>query len=301
MLYIWPLLVFFSAPLFIPQLLDLAILTFRLFTNSTSSNSPSIKPKNTSDANRETNQSTVLQIFNRLGSNHAIHSVIVLTGTLIFAASIVRFNTIIHPFTLADNRHYMFYVFRYTILKAQWVKYALVPVYVVCGWLCWTALRGRSRSSFSLSLPQVHRYIKTPFESYRFEAAAPTLIDGKESSAAPDMSDAVVVPPPTSAALILLLAAFLSLVTAPLVEPRYFILPWVFWRLLVPSASPVLPKPEAVSSWRWRLAVLASLLETSWFLLINAVTMYIFVTRPFQWKGSHGEPLDDGRTQRFMW
>ena len=40
-------------------------------------------------------------------------------------------------------------------------------------------------------------------------------------------------PVPTSTALVLFLTTCLSLMTAPLVEPRYFILPWVMWRLLV--------------------------------------------------------------------
>src|SRR2546423_2818274 len=51
----------------------------------------------------------------------------------------VHFNTIVHPFTLADNRHYVFYVFR-ILLRHPVVKYAAVPVYISCAWLVIHAL-----------------------------------------------------------------------------------------------------------------------------------------------------------------
>jgi alpha-1,2-glucosyltransferase len=149
--------------------------------------------------------------------------------------------------------------------------------------------------------------------------------------------------------------------TAPLVEPRYFILPWIFWRLLVPtptlSPSSFLPKkspapsetivalcphptsrkyniptldhvdgeddnkmptsanatPDLASSGTVAqskrsgqgrsggLIVSIVLLEMFWFILINTVTMYVFVTRPFYWRAPGGMLLDKGRVQRFMW
>ena len=105
--------------------------------------------------------------------------------------------------------------------------------------------------------------------------------------------------------LLLLLASALSLVTAPLVEPRYFILPWVFWRLLVPAPSsspaPATTTPHQSSTSTAALAVVA--LETAWFALINAATMYVFLTRPFYWRDASDSSLllDGGRVQRFMW
>ena len=42
----------------------------------------------------------------------------------------VRYGTIAHPFLLADNRHYTFYVWRRIINARLWTRYALVPVYV---------------------------------------------------------------------------------------------------------------------------------------------------------------------------
>ncbi|KAI1410296.1 glycosyltransferase family 59 protein [Hypoxylon sp. FL1857] len=303
MLYIWPLFAFFSAPLFIPQLLDLLTLTLKPFTSSTKAPLPRNNPRGANDPE----QSAVLRVFNQLGSSHTAHSIIVLVGALVAAALIVKFNTIIHPFTLADNRHYMFYVFRYSILKAWWVRYALVPVYVACGWLCWTALQG----SPSITTHEAHQRIQTP-SSIKSQASLPPQASRAPQKSQPSqttneqpasspsrppqiLGDRATISPSTSSVLILLFSATLSLITAPLVEPRYFIIPWVFWRLLVPT-RPAVPGSGSPTS-RW----LVPFLETAWFLVINAATMYIFITRPFYWWGPNGELVDQGRVQRFMW
>ncbi|KAI1373958.1 glycosyltransferase family 59 protein [Hypoxylon crocopeplum] len=283
MLYIWPLFLFFSAPLFIPQLLDLAVRVFQTLTGSTTlvTSVKAATVKSNSDKKVKLNQTATLKVFNYIGSCHKIHSTLVLFGALSVTTLIVRYNTIIHPFTLADNRHYMFYIFRYTILRARWIRYALVPAYVACGWLCWAALQGDSSPSPS------------PSNDRQSTKSA------KGSGLSQPSQPLETASPPTSSALILLVATALSLVTAPLVEPRYFILPWVFWRLLVPSRSILpssIPRSESLVSRRLVLA-----LETAWFLLVNAATMYVFATRPFYWRAPDGSLLDGGRVQRFMW
>lgn len=311
MLYIWPLFAFFSVPLFIPRLLDLAVLAFNIITRiveQTPASKKSPTTGNKSKRTNEANQSMALKVFNKLGSGHTIHSIIVLAGTLAVATLIVRLNTIIHPFTLADNRHYMFYVFRYTILRSWWIRYALVPIYIVCGWLCWAALQGSPFSS-----PRIHQWIQTPFSNPNSTAVANTPADRKfeqtntsheSSESESGLGLAITASPPTSTVLILLLSAALSLITAPLVEPRYFILPWVFWRLLVPT-RPTLVLPTTPLSNKGSAALSQRLfipaLETLWFALVNVATMYVFVTRPFYWRGPDGELLDGGRVQRFMW
>lgn len=91
----------------------------------------------------------------------------------------------------------------------------------------------------------------------------------------------------TSFALIWLLTTALSLITAPLVEPRYFILPWVIWRLHVrPSRGAI----AGLSVERTRLWG-----ETLWFLAVNVGTCAVFLGKEFEWAS---EP---GRVQRFMW
>src|SRR6201995_3302734 len=101
MLYLWPYMTFFSFPILVP-------ITF----------APMIKARSFNP----------YPIWNRLPS-------LWISGLfLLISTTAVHFNTIIHPFTLADNRHYVFYVFK--ILRRHWVmKYLAAPVYVVTGWL----------------------------------------------------------------------------------------------------------------------------------------------------------------------
>lgn len=51
-----------------------------------------------------------------------------------------------HPFLLADNRHYTFYVWNRFLGRLPWLREALAPVYLYCGWLCYTRL-GRAQTS----------------------------------------------------------------------------------------------------------------------------------------------------------
>lgn len=53
----------------------------------------------------------------------------------------VKKNTVLHPYLLADNRHFVFYVFRRTILAHWAVRYVLAPVYVAAGWAVFEGLR----------------------------------------------------------------------------------------------------------------------------------------------------------------
>ncbi|RYP80259.1 hypothetical protein DL769_002561 [Monosporascus sp. CRB-8-3] len=315
LLYIWPLFVFFSAPLFIPQTLNVATSAYRAAFNSATSRSAGqpLKTKFHPANQQAPKQPPALKTINRLGSNTALQTCVVTAGALAAAVAIVRFNTVVHPFTLADNRHYMFYVFRYSILRAPWVRYALAPAYAVCGWLCWTALRGYGgpRRATSDTSPSSGSAVASSNPS-------PPAVGKEEekSTAAPatsqgDAADAAGAPPPTSTVLVLLLATALSLMTAPLVEPRYFILPWVFWRLHVPAWRPPFPSPSSLSQARGRPPAPEPpgpadvdprlVLELLWFALINAGTMYVFLAKPFYWRAADGTLLDDGRVQRFMW
>lgn len=248
MLYIWPLFAFFSAPLFLPQVFQL----LRIVQQYAMPSSTDKTAKSKSEPRKTSGQVPI----NYMGT---LLSVVLFGGSIVAAGLIVHFNTIIHPFTLADNRHYMFYIFRYTIMRGPVLRLLLAPVYVFCAVLAWTSL-------YQLK-PDV----------------PPTAVSPKVSSTAAGV--------PTSQVIILLVTITLNLVTAPLVEPRYFILPWVFWRLLVPQRT-----QGNGSSWDWTL-----LLETAWFILVNAVLMYIFLSRPFIWQMQDGTVLDGGNVQRFMW
>jgi alpha-1,2-glucosyltransferase len=129
----------------------------------------------------------------------------------------VHLNTVIHPFTLADNRHYVFYVFR-ILLRHAVIKYAAIPVYFTCAWLVIDAMGGMPTGNESKVRQKTKRdkgHDQTP----------PTRPMPEDSTR-------------VSFVLVWLFATTLSLVTAPLVEPRYFIIPWLVWRMNIPVESP---------------------------------------------------------------
>ncbi len=186
--------------------------------------------------------------------------------TLFVAAGIVavHFNTIIHPYTLADNRHYVFYVFR-ILRRQQAIKYLAVPVYFICAWLC-------------------------------IQVLSPPDVENKSSKQKSDATPTVSqLPRPSckiSFIVIWLATTALSVITAPLVEPRYFIIPWVIWRLHVPytSASTSTSRVNGKTSYDIRL-----ILETAWYGVINVAVGYMFLYKGFDW------PSEPGKVQRFLW
>ncbi|EPQ66837.1 Bgt-1168 [Blumeria graminis f. sp. tritici] len=198
-LYLWPLITFFSAPLLIPA----GISFFRRL-------------------NYQISRHVFISI-----SRSNLQSTLHITGGLILCLATIKYNTIIHPFTLADNRHYMFYIFRYTILRHPAIRFLLAPIYAVCSAL-----------------------------------------------------------------------------------PRYFITPWVLWRLNIPmNVSKELVSKSNTSGLRTNNLVFTALnksksnmrhnkwlwLETTWLILINLITGFIFLHKGFEW------PQEPGNVQRFMW
>lgn len=144
---------------------------------------------------------------------------------LVFCLFAVHFFTYEHPYLLADNRHYTFYLWQRVFQRDWRVKYLLTPIYLYCLHFWWTSLD----SSFLM---------KTA----------------------------------------LMLCTAMCLVPSPLLEFRYFVVPFVFWRLMSKE----------------RLAWVV-ILETSLFLAINAVTLNLFFFRTLTW------PSEPKVLQRFMW
>ena len=203
----------------------------------------------------------------------------------IFATIAVYFNTIVHPFLLADNRHYTFYVTRLLVLRHWSIKYLAIPVYFVCGWLTIAALGGTAR-------PRRGSVVAT-----------------SRGRVAPDTVHVTYV-------LVWLISTALCLITAPLIEPRYFIVPWLMWRLHVPEVFPsqprIAPVEVVIDPKRRRssdvlvdeprirftlhqLGQWSSWIEFAWYMVINLATCWMFLYRPFQW------PQEPGKEQRFMW
>ena len=211
---------------------------------------------------------------------------------LVVAAILTVYNnTVIHPFLLADNRHYTFYVTHILFLRNWLVKYLATPIYIACGWLTIAILGGKAR-------PRRGSVVAT-----------------SKGRVAPDTVH-------VSWVLVWLISTALSLVTAPLIEPRYFIIPWLIWRLHVPEVFPSQPRMEhtessynpaagqeckesvatTISAVRRRMQSLLRQLgpwsphiEFAWYMTINLVTCWMFLYRPFEWL------QEPGKQQRFMW
>lgn len=251
MLYIWPYTVFFSFPLIYPYLVNIFPQTwfprFLGFGNK-------VRPR--------------------------IGVALAFTGLMLY---IVHFNTIVHPFLLADNRHYVFYIFRWILLRHPVAKYLVVPIYFVCGWATIIALGGTQGS--------------TTGSTQMNQSKEKGNDRGEQVGAQRNRASFVIV---------WLIATALSLITAPLVEPRYFILPWVMWRLYLPSSAFTAEKalfakgsrsgPHSYLKALYGCGFSCSLwFETAWFLLVNSLTMYVFLYRGYEW------PQEPGNVQRFMW
>ncbi|KAL2250517.1 UNVERIFIED_CONTAM: Dol-P-Glc:Glc(2)Man(9)GlcNAc(2)-PP-Dol alpha-1,2-glucosyltransferase [Sesamum indicum] len=138
----------------------------------------------------------------------------------------VQFFSIAHPYLLADNRHYPFYLWR-KVINFHWsTKYLMVPLYVY-SWL--------------------------------------SIV----SNLAKDQKKLWV--------LVYFVACAASLVPAPLIEFRYYTIPFFFLILHTNITDH--------KSW---------LVMGVLYLAINCFTMYVFLFRPFSWKHEAG-------TQRFIW
>ncbi|KAF4451787.1 alpha-1,2 glucosyltransferase ALG10 [Fusarium austroafricanum] len=378
MLYIWPFFAFFSLPLLIPYGFPLVNMILRMLPSAPSVRwlAPSSEPGpeaetetrplsasfSSSKARASTKQvswsgstrgladdrsninhsqpSSALKSFSLIFGSEIILWPLYLVATILLSIAIVRYNTIIHPFTLADNRHYMFYVFRYTIRRASWIRYALLVPYTLTRWMTWGTISGCSQwfhiaHGSACSAYERGTASKPPFLSHpafinyglsprQTTAAFPAEVTDASQAASEqqelnkaleeDPLLASIEPASTSTGLIFLLATTLSLMTAPLVEPRYFIIPWVTWRLLVPAwrlhdhdygnglAARLSRHSKAKSLYQFfQRYDLRLILETLWFIVINIATGYIFLTKPYLWKAEDGTVLDDGRLQRFMW
>lgn len=137
----------------------------------------------------------------------------------------IKHHSIAHPFLLADNRHYTFYIWRYFLSKPI-IRFGLTPIYFIAIWV--SIRKVAERQSFLWCV-------------------------------------------------LFFASVSLTLIPSPLIEFRYFIIPYFIYRLH-------LPKPTQSQL----------ILEGLQYILTNLVTMYLFLYRPFQWP-------NETSAQRFMW
>jgi len=144
-----------------------------------------------------------------------------------FCKYLIEHYTIEHPFLLADNRHYTFYLWKNIFRQYPDSKYWAIPFYWFSAWHLWNQLSRRQSILWSL---------------------------------------------------IYFTSLCLVLIPTPLIEFRYFILPFLFYRLHVdvPSSKVLI-------------------FQLIGFVGLNLLTLYVFVFRHFTWS-DHPDEL-----QRFMW
>ena len=145
-------------------------------------------------------------------------------SSLAVVVCVVHKYSLAHPFLLADNRHYTFYLWN-RFLSRPWVRDVLAPAYLYAAWYISTRL---SKAQSGLWV------------------------------------------------LIWWVAACLTLVPAPLLEPRYWTTAVIMAQLHFYDRS-------------WRSILTLSLA----YLTVNIITLAVFVFRPFYWP--------NGEIARFMW
>ncbi|OCK78057.1 glycosyltransferase family 59 protein [Lepidopterella palustris CBS 459.81] len=266
MLYIWPYIMFFSFTLAVPLLLGPLV---RMLLQGVVESS---------------SEGHLGGSFNQKPPRIILSAVFIALGS-----AAVHYNTIVHPFTLADNRHYVFYVFR-LLLRHPALKYMAVLVYIFCGW---AAIQ-------CFGFKPINGPPDQTITSRRNRKGKSKALETRENH---DQSCQV------SFVIVWLATTALSVITAPLVEPRYFIIPWIMWRLHVPSIAASPSSSDATrdspskspSLWKKVTQALGQgydlrlWLETAWFFMINFFTAYMFLYRGFVW------PQEPGKVQRFMW
>lgn len=68
---------------------------------------------------------------------------IIAIGTIVIAI-IIKYNTIVHPYLLADNRHYTFYVWNKFYGKYALARYAVAPMYTLSLISLYTTINNQS-------------------------------------------------------------------------------------------------------------------------------------------------------------
>lgn len=64
--------------------------------------------------------------------HHTLRRRLLSVAVVIFVmVLIIRFNTVAHPYLLADNRHYTFYLWRRIITREWWTPYFIIPAYML--------------------------------------------------------------------------------------------------------------------------------------------------------------------------
>lgn len=154
------------------------------------------------------------------------HHWLVLSGLTAIVAASVYSNTIVHPYLLADNRHYTFYIWNRFYGAFDEARYLIIPVYIVGLVATYASLSANKTAGFQLCY---------------------------------------------------WICTVAALAFQPMIEVRYFLVPFVILRLHSQSLSR-----------RWLCVELAA------YACINAAVFYVFATKEIYWTNFE-------HVQRLIW
>lgn len=183
---------------------------------------------------------------------------------------IIRYFTRVHPFLLADNRHFTFYLFKRLIgSKRKLIKYILMPSIYHFSTFSYIEVMRPNEFTFDTLIPiSVKDPVQLPIQLTHISWTA------------------------------LIICTILTIVPSPLFEPRYYILPYFFWRLFVTSSAEPFISNLKLSYEEGEILTISSTkrlaLELAWFVCINLLTLFVFVRYTFHWDT---EPF----LQRIIW
>eukprot|EP00026_Physarum_polycephalum_P008345 Phypoly_transcript_08427.p1 GENE.Phypoly_transcript_08427~~Phypoly_transcript_08427.p1 ORF type:complete len:445 (+),score=35.78 Phypoly_transcript_08427:160-1494(+) len=108
-----------------------------------------------------------IAFLNKVFQVRTITFVAILTA-LFFA--IVHHSTFVHPFILADNRHYTFYIWKNIFRRYYWSKYALIPFYCYGFWAFKTILETKKQLLWGIffTLATCAVILPTPLVEFRY-------------------------------------------------------------------------------------------------------------------------------------
>ncbi|KAH3664410.1 hypothetical protein WICMUC_005795 [Wickerhamomyces mucosus] len=174
---------------------------------------------------------------------------------------IIRFFTVIHPFLLADNRHYTFYIFRKIINYSFFRKYIIMgQIYHFSTYVFFRTLNSNAFEFNSIN--------ELPFKLTRDLPLKPTGIS----------------------IWTLTICIILTVVPSPLFEPRYYIVPFIIYRLFIS-----VPFESYYQGQNLKNVTLVRLFcELLWLILINIVVILMFTFYTFSWD-------TESNPQRIIW
>lgn len=189
---------------------------------------------------------------------------------LLLIMFVIRYFTIVHPFLLADNRHYTFYLFRRLIhSKSKLIKYGLFSIIYHFATFSYMGLMRPNEMVFHPIIPlPIKESIQLPIQLTHISWTA------------------------------LMLCTIVTIVPSPLFEPRYYILPYLFWRMFITcNAEPIFEELVPAQPNETPITISATgrlLWELLWFMAINVITLLVFIKHPFTW-------ADEPFLQRIIW